>query len=158
MGLRKKPKSMEVSSNCKYYYNFNYKAATKSSSNSPSTNAPLICPLCKPSPKTGQKPAFWKYNLEAHLHREHPEALESAALSVGVRRAKHISISEAVELGVPEGAVKGWREAANVPSTSDIEVDESAEVDEHGTQGNGETMGGRKRGRNGVGAAKKRRV
>ncbi|KAE9388420.1 hypothetical protein BT96DRAFT_836271, partial [Gymnopus androsaceus JB14] len=48
---------------------FNLKDASTPSKKSPSTNHPLHCPLCNTT-----QPAIWKYNLWAHILREHPSA------------------------------------------------------------------------------------
>ncbi|KAJ7816138.1 hypothetical protein B0H14DRAFT_2163465, partial [Mycena olivaceomarginata] len=49
---------------CPGWYQFQGKAALKSSGAKPCTNAPLKCSLC---PET-----HWKYNVSQHLRDHHP--------------------------------------------------------------------------------------
>lgn len=132
----------EIKSNCQYHYDFSLGAATVSSVTSPSTNVPLHCPLCLPDPKTGRMPAFWKYNIDSHTYDTHnvglPRAVNDLPVASGDAtsstarpavnmdkdhlRAKHISLREMNQLGIPPEAARSWREAADIPNTSDIEA------------------------------------
>jgi hypothetical protein len=51
---------------CTNLIRFNYASAADSSSRSPCTNVPIICPLC---PKSS--PAVWKYSLHIHFRHRH---------------------------------------------------------------------------------------
>lgn len=64
-------------SECKYSIKFYYHTASKTTSSSPCSNVPLVCPLC---PKSS--PAVWKYNLRAHFVRCHPAHVSKKQYSV----------------------------------------------------------------------------
>ncbi|KAK7015632.1 hypothetical protein R3P38DRAFT_3570055 [Favolaschia claudopus] len=49
-------------STCQRKMDFRYAVAAESTSSSPCSNVPVVCPICGP-----RKPAVWKYNLEAHF-------------------------------------------------------------------------------------------
>ena len=51
-------------SNCKYFKSFSLKAVEKSTKNSPCTNHPLECVICKT--------VYWSYNLNTHYSLHHP--------------------------------------------------------------------------------------
>ncbi len=55
-------------------YVFRYSVAATSTSTSPCSNVPVICPLCT---DTKHLPAVWKYNLRYHISAHHPSALLS---------------------------------------------------------------------------------
>jgi hypothetical protein len=57
------------SSGCPAMQKFSYAAARQSKKDHPCSNVPLVCPLCPAS-----EPCVWKYNLEAHFRRAHPQA------------------------------------------------------------------------------------
>lgn len=52
---------------CPKLQKFSYAAASKSKTNSPSSNAPIHCPFCDK-----KAPAVWRYNLRQHLSQTHP--------------------------------------------------------------------------------------
>jgi hypothetical protein len=56
-------------SSCPKLSKMSYKSAAEYKPKSPCTNVPVYCPLC-----SDRAPAIWKYNLEAHLRRVHPDA------------------------------------------------------------------------------------
>lgn len=56
-----------VHSTCIRLEKFSYARAAESTTSTPCTNVPLLCPLCLQN-----KPAVWKYSFEAHLQTCHP--------------------------------------------------------------------------------------
>ena len=58
----------KTASNCKYFYSFSMKCATKQSTNNPCSNRAYICTLC-----TGT--VVWTYNLKSHYDKKH-ESIE----------------------------------------------------------------------------------
>ncbi|EKM57126.1 uncharacterized protein PHACADRAFT_254706 [Phanerochaete carnosa HHB-10118-sp] len=146
-------KKTEMRSNCKYHYDFNMGSAKSSSATTPCTNVPLHCPLCPPNPKTGLIPAYWKYNIDTHISNEHSAAFAAPdrqpneteqnlpgpshhlghKLSSSAQLDKHISRLELTRLGVPSDLVTNWRQATDIPNTSDIEPDS----DDGGTRAGG---------------------
>ncbi|KAI0310772.1 hypothetical protein OF83DRAFT_830481 [Amylostereum chailletii] len=56
-------------STCSNIIKFSHSIAAESTTSSPCSNAPLLCPLCPPG-----SPAVWRYNLRAHIIRVHPAA------------------------------------------------------------------------------------
>ncbi|KAI0771756.1 hypothetical protein BC629DRAFT_1244762, partial [Irpex lacteus] len=46
IALQIQGKKYEIRSNCPYHYDSNYKSASKSTANAPSTNIPIYCPYC----------------------------------------------------------------------------------------------------------------
>lgn len=69
-----------VKSRCKNgnLVKFSIGPGVKSTVSSPSTNRPIICPLCAAS--NSSSPAIWKYNLRAHIEEVHSEANVNAAM------------------------------------------------------------------------------
>jgi len=70
--LVKKGKTITISkekSRCPNFRQVKLKAASTHTTNSPSSNHPMTCPLC-PS----NSPAIWKYNLRQHIQTVHPTA------------------------------------------------------------------------------------
>jgi hypothetical protein len=59
----------DQSSGCPAMQKFSYAKARVSNKDHPCSNIPLVCPLCP-----GSEPCVWKYNLEAHFQRAHPQA------------------------------------------------------------------------------------
>ncbi|KAK7016164.1 hypothetical protein R3P38DRAFT_2543037 [Favolaschia claudopus] len=51
---------------------FSIGTASKSTTSSPCSNAPMKCPIC-----TKKDPAVWRYNMKAHLIRHHPDVQPS---------------------------------------------------------------------------------
>lgn len=135
-------KKTEMRSNCRYHYDFNMGSAKSSSATTPCTNVPLHCPLCPPNSKTGLIPTYWKYNLDTHILNEHSivsdvpqqrneteESLPGPSRGLGHQLAssaqlnKHISKLEMTRLGVPSDLVTNWRQATDIPNTSDLDPD-----------------------------------
>lgn len=72
-GLRGNLKiDQDRSKGCTIQVNYSYAVASESSSSSPCSNVPIICPLC---PKAA--PAVWRYNLKFHLSSAHNRDSES---------------------------------------------------------------------------------
>ncbi|KAJ7925362.1 hypothetical protein B0H13DRAFT_1556603, partial [Mycena leptocephala] len=88
--------SGKAMSSCSEKYQFQVKAALKSSGTKPCTNAPLKCSLC---PET-----HWKYNMAEHLRERHPtwEVTMPQHARSELSSAIAISHNEECRLGVPE--------------------------------------------------------
>lgn len=101
-------------------------------------------------------PTFWKYNIDSHIFNEHNAGYDGPVERLGsvgpsdapqpdlrirgsAQRRKHISMAEMETLGVPKAAVSTWREAVNVPNTSDLEPD--SEVESLGQKGKAASRG-----------------
>ena len=56
-----------VKSNCDYFYDFSLKPASNSTKNSPFTNRPIKCDICKPTLNI-----FQSYNMHIHYRQVHP--------------------------------------------------------------------------------------
>ncbi|KAJ6493694.1 hypothetical protein C8R47DRAFT_927820, partial [Mycena vitilis] len=85
-------------SSCSEWYQFQVKAALKSSGAKPCTNAPLKCSLSQCSE------THWKYNMEQHLRDRHPtwrETMPERARDV-LASAIAVSHEEECRLGVPQ--------------------------------------------------------
>ncbi|KAJ7062572.1 hypothetical protein C8F01DRAFT_1281371 [Mycena amicta] len=65
-GNGKSPQIEWKTSKCLYPINFQYGAAATFKEAAPSSNVPVVCPLC-----TSKKPAVWKYNLPSHYQTFH---------------------------------------------------------------------------------------
>lgn len=63
---------LERSTGCTNMIKFAYGVAAKSTSSSPCSNVPMICPLC-----SKDDPAVWRYNMMYHFKRQHPRAVLS---------------------------------------------------------------------------------
>ncbi len=63
----------QTKSVCVNKVSFKYKIAVTSTSTSPCSNAPVICPECPL-----KAPAVWKYNMPSHMEKKHPHALQNA--------------------------------------------------------------------------------
>ncbi|KAJ7934543.1 hypothetical protein B0H13DRAFT_1591568 [Mycena leptocephala] len=61
-----KPQIDWEKSMCLYKISFRYAIAATSTSTSPCSNVPVICPLCGP-----KRAAVWKYSLDAHFRTVH---------------------------------------------------------------------------------------
>ncbi|KAF7358468.1 hypothetical protein MVEN_00897300 [Mycena venus] len=61
-----KPQIDWEKSTCLYKISFRYAIAATSTSTSPCSNVPVICPLCGP-----KRAAVWKYSLDAHFRTFH---------------------------------------------------------------------------------------
>ena len=57
-------KSYVPSSNCSYFYKFNYECVKKKTKRSPCTNRPIACTICSHY--------YWFYNMEQHYKDKHP--------------------------------------------------------------------------------------
>ncbi|KZW01372.1 hypothetical protein EXIGLDRAFT_584214, partial [Exidia glandulosa HHB12029] len=57
------------SKGCERLVKFAYGPASTSKPNSPSSNVPIVCPLCP-----DHAPAVWKYNFASHFERTHPRS------------------------------------------------------------------------------------
>ncbi|KDR65073.1 hypothetical protein GALMADRAFT_162490 [Galerina marginata CBS 339.88] len=55
-------------SSCANLLNFNYSIAEESTMTSPSSNVPILCPLC---PQVYSTPAHWRMNLRQHIQTRH---------------------------------------------------------------------------------------
>ena len=93
-------------SNLERAVKFQAASLAKSSAKHPSTNRPIVCPLCHPhlaepahtsTQETAQKrkdknrPAVWSYNMRAHWLRLH----SSSAMPLGLSRAIELAVGEA---------------------------------------------------------------
>ncbi|KAJ7932045.1 hypothetical protein B0H13DRAFT_1567735, partial [Mycena leptocephala] len=83
-------------SSCPEWYQFQVKAALKSTGAKPCTNAPLKCSLC---PET-----HWKYNVGQHLRDRHPtwEMTMPPPTRAVLSSAISVSHDEETRLGVPQ--------------------------------------------------------
>lgn len=124
IALQIQGKKYEIRSNCPYHYDGNYKSASKSTANAPSTNIPIHCPYCAIDTSTNERVTIWKYNLERHLLSAHPD-LEREGLDKKLTKAqlrdKHVKLEEAERLGVQKETVMDWRKLNDIPNTSDID-------------------------------------
>lgn len=59
-----KNKIFKASSDCKFAFAFSLKAASKISKNTPCTNRPIECSICKR--------VYWSYNIMCHYKISHP--------------------------------------------------------------------------------------
>lgn len=78
---------------------------SKSSTTSPSSNHPIVCPLCHPDlalpahfheppvsskkKKVSKRPAVWKYNMEFHFRDKHRGSEVSAGLLKALAEVPH---------------------------------------------------------------------
>ncbi|KAJ7678655.1 hypothetical protein B0H17DRAFT_838271, partial [Mycena rosella] len=75
--IQVKKDSAKCTTNCRLATNIKYAFAERGSDNTSCRNVPIVCGLC-PSTLTVRKesksqPAQWRYNMEEHLARDHPE-------------------------------------------------------------------------------------
>jgi hypothetical protein len=56
-------------SQCRNLLSFQYSAAAEMTDASPRTNVPIRCPRC-----SVDDPAVWRYNMEIHFRKQHPDA------------------------------------------------------------------------------------
>lgn len=71
-GRNSKPKiqmSGKNTSQCRNLLSFQYSAAAEMTDASPRTNVPIRCPRC-----SVDDPAVWRYNMEIHFRKQHPDA------------------------------------------------------------------------------------
>jgi hypothetical protein len=99
----------KILSSCPYFYAARYGSASKYSTARPSTNVPVVCQLCFPSSSRDfKKPcsAIWKYEMEAHIRRAHPDfATPSNPVGKLIPRSMALALNldpqEEEKLGVP---------------------------------------------------------
>jgi hypothetical protein len=92
-------------SNLESAVKFQAASLAKSTAKNPSTNRPIVCPLCHPTlaepahtatqikatkRKDTKRPAVWSYNMRAHWLRLH----DSSAMPLGLARAIELDVSE----------------------------------------------------------------
>mmetsp|Transcript_1091 Transcript_1091/g.3423 ORF Transcript_1091/g.3423 Transcript_1091/m.3423 type:complete len:140 (-) Transcript_1091:88-507(-) len=92
-------------SNLESAVKFQAASLAKSTAKNPSTNRPIVCPLCHPTlaepahtatqikatkRKDTKRPAVWSYNMRAHWLRLHG----SSAMPPGLARAIELDVSE----------------------------------------------------------------
>ncbi|KAG1812034.1 hypothetical protein EV424DRAFT_1269338, partial [Suillus variegatus] len=100
-------RTIQWDSNCPRKEGFQYGSADKGSNNRPCHNVPVVCRLCIHRNKdTDWRTAIWRYNLEAHLTKEHPEyanpgKLEGVALPRVVFDSVVLTAAEEKRAGVP---------------------------------------------------------
>ena len=103
-------RSIQWSMQCPRMEPFQYGSANKGSGNRPCRNVPVICTLCAhPGKETDTRPAFWRYNMEAHLadcHPEyaHPGKVDGLPLPEDVHEATALTALEESKFGLPTHA------------------------------------------------------
>ena len=73
-------KTFGPKSNCKYYYSFSLKAASKITKRSPCTNRPIECHLCSQ--------VYWSYNFSFHFETMHSSAISSQKFEISEEERK----------------------------------------------------------------------
>ncbi|KAJ6625273.1 hypothetical protein B0H10DRAFT_1783292, partial [Mycena sp. CBHHK59/15] len=120
--IKKEDEPVVIVSNCDYHYaKMLYKAATKCTKNSPCTNVPIHCPLCKKS-ASGAPRTIWKYNVIYHLFSEHspdnklPEIPPQLMIDTFIRR------QEEEYMGIATEETNAYREVNEIPDSDGIEM------------------------------------
>ena len=117
----------QITSSCKYYTNINFD--DKITDQTPSTNVPIECLLCKAA-KGERSCTIWKYNAMNHLLMEHIEVKnnqsKSSVLPIPPRMKMAMYISKVEEeekkLGVELCRTLEARESLQLPGSDDIEL------------------------------------
>jgi hypothetical protein len=103
--LRKTKTTFEVISTCTYGKDINLKSAEKGSKRNPSTNRPIVCPLCAHDGRGKEFPGVWTYNMDQHFKQSHPTYTPSdGRLPRDFRRSIQISTEEQL-LHIPKTSV-----------------------------------------------------
>ncbi|KAF8156095.1 hypothetical protein B0H34DRAFT_659364, partial [Crassisporium funariophilum] len=98
--FKKRRKNPIISSNCPYHYDkLIYSKASVSGKTAACTNVPLPCPIC-PKGRNDQSPAFWKYNLIAHMTEHHLVDERLPPFPPELRKSAYISRAEENRMGV----------------------------------------------------------
>jgi hypothetical protein len=114
----------KILSSCPYFYPARYGSASKYSSARPSTNVPVICKICFPDSSRDFKqpcPAIWKYEMDAHIRRAHPDfatpshPLGTSFIPHDMALALNLDPREQEKLGVP--ASTPWTDLHNYGSS-----------------------------------------
>ncbi|KAJ7670327.1 hypothetical protein B0H17DRAFT_1209427 [Mycena rosella] len=75
--IQVKKESAKITTNCRLAATVKYGFAERGSENTPCRNVPIVCGLCPSTLTAGKEsksqPAQWRYNMEEHLARDHPE-------------------------------------------------------------------------------------
>ncbi|THH26610.1 hypothetical protein EUX98_g7582 [Antrodiella citrinella] len=106
-----------IESSCRYHHdNMSYSAAEKSTKNSPSTNVPILCPLCASADPPVGPHTSWKYNMPFHILKEH--GVDQVTPELVVRM--FISREEEERIGIEEEETKKFRDEFKIPGSDDV--------------------------------------
>ncbi|KIK78312.1 hypothetical protein PAXRUDRAFT_78871, partial [Paxillus rubicundulus Ve08.2h10] len=96
-------RTFQPSSSCPFSIIFSIGAAANSMKTSPSTNAPIRCPLCPSS--SSDCSTVWKYNMAHHISTVHSGLNPNQPLPLVLATAMKITCSEQQALGIPPDVI-----------------------------------------------------